>query len=85
VGFALRSTAIARVGVERLGVPLDPAAHRTCALMNLGLLIRWPIGLIVPEIGIDQGAGAGRPRGHAVGAFFEALLRFGVAERHGRF
>jgi hypothetical protein len=53
VGFALCSTAIARVGVEGLGVPLDPAAHRTPASMNLGLLIRWPIGWIVREIGID--------------------------------
>jgi hypothetical protein len=52
-GFALCSTAIARVGVEGLGVPLDPAAHRTPASMNLGLLIRWPIGWIVREIGID--------------------------------
>jgi hypothetical protein len=52
-GFALCSTAIARVGVERLGVPLDPAAQRTPASMNLGLLIRWPIGWIVREIGID--------------------------------
>jgi len=25
----------------------------TPALLNLGLLIRWPIGLIVREIGID--------------------------------
>jgi hypothetical protein len=53
--------------------------------MNLGLLIRWRVGLIVREIGIDQGAGASRPCGHAVGAFFQALQRFGVAERHRRF
>ena len=53
VGFALGSTAIAWVGVEGLGVPLDPAAQRTPASMNLGLLIRWPIGWIVREIGID--------------------------------
>jgi hypothetical protein len=48
-------------------------------------LIRWRIDLIVREIGIDQGAGASRPGGHAVSAFFEPLQRLGVAERHGRF
>jgi hypothetical protein len=85
VGVCPVSTAIARLGVERLWVPLDPAAQRTPALMNLGLLIRRPIGLIVRKISIDQGAGAGRPGGHAVGAFLEPLQRFGVAERHRRF
>ena len=40
--------------------------------------------MLIREISIDQGAGASRPGGHGVSAFFEALQRLGVAERHRR-